>query len=97
MAKNNLGDIQSHFNPVRIRVTGAGELRAYLFDTGLINNSTLDSKTLSLTTARSVNYLSNFRAERSCVLIMTTAKDEYFSVSNMWVYTKPTAVSFPQL
>lgn len=90
------GDIQNHVNPVRIRVLGEGDLQAFLFDTGLENNAVLDPKTMSLTSARSVNYLSNFTAERTCLLIMTTEKDEYFSVDNMWAYVKPSRNSFPQ-
>lgn len=95
MAKS-LTDIQSHINPVRIRVTGVGSLKAFLFDTGTINNAILSPNTMSLTSARSLNYLSNFRAELICLQIMTTEKDEYFDVSNMWAYIKPTAASFPQ-
>ena len=91
-----LGDTQSPFNPIRIRVNGSGELQTFLFDTGQINNATLDPKTMSETSAQSINILSNFRAERACVLLMTTEKDEFFSVSNIWMYTKPTAQSFPQ-
>lgn len=97
MAKTGLSDIQSHINPIRIRVVGSGNLKAFLFDTGLVSNSELNAKAMSLTSARSVNYLSNFRAEMCSLLIMTTEKDEYFSVDNIWAYVKPTAASFPQL
>lgn len=90
------GDIQNHVNPVRIRVTGSGDLQAFLFDTGEINNAVLEPQTMSLTSARSLNYLSNFTAERTCLLIMTTEEDEYFNVSNMYVYVKPSRNSFPQ-
>ena len=96
MSKTGLGDIQSHINPVRIRVKGEGNLRGILFDEGEINNSELFSQSMSLTSARAINYLSNFRAEMICLLIMTTEKDEYFTVSNIWAYVKPTAESFPQ-
>lgn len=91
-----LGDIQTHINPIRVRATGAGELQAYLFDTGQIANATLDPQTLSLTTARSINFLSNFTSERIYVMISTSEIDEYFSVSNMWAYVKPSRNSFPQ-
>lgn len=96
MASKLSGDIQNHVNPIRIRVLGSGSLKTFLFDTGSINNSELNAKTMSLTSAKSINYLSNFRAERTCVLIMTTAINEYFTVSNIWAYVKPTANSFPQ-
>jgi hypothetical protein len=95
MAKQ-LGDIQTHVNPIRVRCTGDGDLQAILFDTGTINNSVLHSQALSLTSARSLNYLSNFTAEKSCLMLMTTEKDEYFNVSNIYVYTKPSRNSFPQ-
>lgn len=97
MAKQGLGDIQSHVNPIRIRSVGAGELQVFLFDSGEINNSELNSQTMSLTSARSLNYLSNFRAELTCFMLITTAKDEYFEISAMFAYVKPTAVSFPQV
>lgn len=97
MAKKGLGDTQSHVNPIRIRTFGSGNLKAFLFDTGTINNSELNAKAMSLTSARSLNYLSNFRAEGICLQITTTEIDEYFNVSNIWVYVKPTAASFPQL
>lgn len=94
MAKS-LSDIQSHVNPIRIRARGNGDLQVFLLDSG--NGSvTLQPQALSVTTAKSLNYLSNFRAELICLKIMTTEKDEYFIVSNMWAYIKPTAASFPQ-
>jgi len=95
MAKG-LGDNQSHVNPIRIRVKGVGDLRAFLFDTGLVNNSTLFPQVMSLTSAQSLNYLSNFTAEKVQLLIMTTEIEEYFTVSNIYAYVKPVAASFPQ-
>lgn len=91
-----LGDIQTHINPVRVRVTGEGELQAYLFDTGLITNATLEPQTLSLTSARSINFLSNFTSERICITLLTSEIDEYFNISNIWAYVKPSRISFPQ-
>lgn len=91
-----LGDNQSHINPVRVRVTGSGNLRAILFDTGQINNSELNAKAMSLTTAKSVNFLSNFTAEKVALTLMTDTINESFTVSNMWVYVKPSRNSFPQ-
>lgn len=91
-----MGDIQSHVNPIRIRVKGDGDLQAYLFDSGEVNFAELHAQSMSLTTAQSANYLSNFRAELICLQIITTEIDEYFTVSNIWAYIKPTAASFPQ-
>ena len=76
MAKQGLGDIQSHVNPIRIRVKGSGNLRALLFDTGEVNNSQLSNQVMSLTSAKSLNYLSNFIAEKACLMITTSVKDE---------------------
>ena len=90
------GDIQNHINPFRIRVMGEGDLQAFVFDTGLENSAELHAQTMSLTSARSLNYLSNYTAERMCVMIMTTEIDEYFNISNMYAYVKPSRNSFPQ-
>lgn len=91
-----LGDIQSHVNPIRIRVKGVGNLKAFLFDTGSINNSYLFPQAMSLTSAQSLNYLSNFNAEKIQLMIMTTEINEHFTVSNIYAYVKPVANSFPQ-
>ena len=96
MANKLSGDIQNHFNPVRIRTVGEGDLQAFLFDTGTVNNAVLEPQSMSLSSARSLNYLSNFTDERSCLLIMTTEEGEYFNVSNIYVYGKPSRNSFPQ-
>ena len=96
MAKQ-LGDIQSHVNPVRVRVRGEGNLQAFLFDEGTVTNSELDAKAMSLTSAQSVNYLSNFTGERICLQLIITEMDEYFTISNIWAYTKPSRNSFPQV
>jgi hypothetical protein len=95
MAKT-LGDIQSHVNPVRIKVKGNGSLRVILFDDGLENNAELFAQTMSLTSARSLNYLSNFRGEKICFTLTTSLINEYFTVDSMFAYLKPTAASFPQ-
>jgi len=95
MAKQ-LGDIQSHVNPVRVRVRGEGNLQAFLFDEGTVTNSELDAKAMSLTSAQSINYLSNFTGERICLQLIITEMDEYFVISNIWAYTKPSRNSFPQ-
>lgn len=97
MPKQGLGDIQSHLNPVRIRAKGDGDLQVIIFDSGEVNNSELHAQTMSLTSARSLNYLSNFRGEKICFQLMTTEIDEYFSISNMWAYVKLTAASYPQV
>ncbi len=96
MPKSGLGDIQSHLNPIRIRVKGSGNLQAYVFDEGSINFSELFAQPMSLTSAQPVNYLVNFRADKICFMISTSEIDEYFTVSNMWAYVKQTAMSYPQ-
>lgn len=96
MAKQSLGDIQSHVNPIRVRLTGSGNLKAYLFDTGAVNNTTLEPQAMSLTSARSLNYLSNFTAEKVALTLMTTEINEYFNISNIYAYVKPSRNSFPQ-
>jgi hypothetical protein len=95
--RKSLGDIQSHVNPIRVRVKGEGELQAFLFNDGQLVNATLAPQTMSLTTAQSANFLSNFVAEKTCLLLMTSEIDEYFTISNIYAYVKPSVMSFPQV
>lgn len=97
MGKQGSGDIQSHINPVRVRVKGSGNLRAFLYDTGTIKYIELTAQSMSLTTNQSVNYLSNFRAEKAYLMLMISEENEYFTIDNIWTYVKPTAASYPQV
>ena len=81
-----LGDIQSHVNPVRIRVKCDGNLRVTLFNISNVNGVALSAGTMGVNATRSLNYLSNFRSEKTCIKIETTAIDEYFTISNIWAY-----------
>lgn len=89
-------DIQTHVNPIRVRVTGSGNLMAVLNDTGTVNNEELHEQALSTSSARSINFLSNFTAEKICLTLMTNEINEFFSISNVWAYVKPSRLSFPQ-
>ncbi len=91
-----LGDIQSHINPIRIKVNGDGNLRVFLFTTENVTGTELNDEAMSLSNARSLNYLSNFVAEKCCLKLMTSEIDEYFIVSNIYAYVKPSVMSFPQ-
>ncbi len=94
---NKLGDIQSHCNPIRIRAYGDGNLRVTLFNISNVGGSSLAAQSMSANPSQSLNFLSNFRAEKICLKLETTAIDEYFSVSNIYAYVKPTAMSYPQV
>ena len=96
MANKFLIGSKTHVNPVRVKVSGDGSLQAYLFDSGLINNSTLAPIDMTLTSDASLNYLSNFRGERVSLLLMTTEIDEYFVIKNIAPFVKLTQASNPQ-
>lgn len=89
--------LQTHLNPVRVRVKGEGNLQAFAFDAGEIYSTELDPKAMSTATGQSVNYLCNFRGEKVCVQLMVSELDEYFVINAIYAFVKPIALSFPQV
>ena len=96
MPKTGLGDIQSHVNPIRIRASGDGNLDVTLFNISNVNGVALNAQAMSANATSSLNYLSNFTAEKICIKISTNVIDEYFTISNIYAYVKPSVMSFPQ-
>lgn len=86
----------NHFNAVRLRVTGAGNLKGKLYSQG--NNKTQDLVPLVLesTTERSKTQLCNFSQERVFLEIKTTEINETFVITSILVFVKPKAESYPQ-
>lgn len=99
MSKNNGGDISTHVNPVRIRIQGEGSIRTTLFNTGseATDSIVLAPATLSKTTGRSVNILSNFEGEKIFLDIRTLEIDYWFEIDNIWAYVKESRISYPQV
>lgn len=84
-----------HFAGVRLRVTGAGNLRLTFFSLDNVNSESLVILPMSTTNAREPTRLANFISQRGMVKIGTTAKDETFKINRVILFAKPLWSNFP--
>jgi len=85
-----------HFNAVRLRVTGSGNLRLSLRSLDNINVSTLAVLPMLNVTNRELVTLSNYIDQLGQLELKTTAINETFSLSRIVIFVKPIATSHPQ-
>jgi hypothetical protein len=88
--------VVNHFNAVRTRATGAGNMQMQLQSMDEVHTQTLANTALSLTTNREVTVLANFVDQRASVYIFTTNIDEIFEISRITVFLAPLQSSYPQ-
>jgi hypothetical protein len=96
--KMSSSDVLSHSNAVRARIIGEGNLRTILTNTGeaASDSSFLADVALTDATSKSINQLANFKGEKIAVEIRVCEENEWFKLSNLWVYVKQTSASYPQ-
>lgn len=96
--KMSSSDVLCHCNAVRTRIIGEGNLRTILTNTGeaATDSSFLADATLSEATSKSLNQLANFKGEKIAVELRVSEENEWFKLSNLWVYVKQTSASYPQ-
>jgi hypothetical protein len=86
----------NHFNAVRMRVTGSGQLRTRFLSLDESVTQTLEPLDMSATTNIQPTVLANFKQQRAQIELKTTEKDEYFVVTRIIVFVKRLFTSFPQ-
>jgi len=86
----------NHFGPIRLRVTGAGNLRLTLFSYDEVFSDVQAPLVLSAVNSLAPTVLGNFTQMKAKLRIETTAIDETFNISQIIIYTKQTGTSFPQ-
>ena len=84
-----------HFNGVRMRVVGSGNLLMSLYSLDDVRSFTLVPFTLASTTRFEPFRLANFMEQRASLEIKTTAINEWFRINRVLVYAKPTFVDYP--
>jgi len=89
------GESISHFNAVRIRVTGAGNLKLQFQSSDDIEIQTLVPFVLELQTNKQPTRLANFKQQRARLEIKTTEINEIFSINRIIVFAKPLFTSYP--
>lgn len=85
-----------HFNAVRLRVTGTGNLDMELQSLDEIYINTLVPLAMTNLTNREPTQLANFNQQRALLRLSTDELDERFVISRIIIYIKPVATSFPQ-
>lgn len=95
------GESVNHFNAIRMRVLGAGNLIVKLNSLpdnngNAINTLTLNSVVMSNSTAIQPTVLSNFIEQRAQLELKTTELNEVFKITRIVVFARPIASSYPQ-
>ena len=84
-----------HYGSVRLRVTGSASLKLRLISDDAIRENVLVPITLATATNIEPTRLSNFTQQSAQLEIETDAINEYFLISKIVIFTKPTATSYP--
>lgn len=86
----------NHYGSIRLRVKGSGILRSTLYSYDEIYSDPQANLTMNPATATAPTLLSNFTQQEAKLDIRTTGIDETFNISQIVIFIKPVASSFPQ-
>jgi hypothetical protein len=90
------GEFITHVNPVRLRVTGLGNLRATTYSMDDEESSELTPLVMATSTKKLGEYLSNFQSQMIAIEFKVTEFNEWFKIHTVTVYVKPVAASYPR-
>ncbi len=94
--KNQFNGELLHFNAVRMRVTGAGNLKLTFNSLDDVNSSSLTDTPMVASTNREPTTLANFIDQQGCLEFRTSVIDEVFVISKITIFLKPVASGYPQ-
>lgn len=86
----------NHYNGVRLRVLGEGDLRMRFLSMSESIEQVLVPLTMETATARLKNKLANFKSESAQLEIKVTEIDEWFHIERIIIFAKPIYQSYPQ-
>lgn len=94
MAKSSVENIL-HFNGVRLRVTGSGNLKLTMHS--LSDTVTQDLQNLTMVGSTNIipTKLCNFRQQRALLEIKTTEMDETFRITKLVMFMSAVASDYP--
>lgn len=95
MAKSGIGEIL-HFAVVRYVLAGVGSFHSFLRSSEDIRNQALVDVTLQSSTNRQPNVLANFKEQCAQLEGNVTEINEYFIISRIVMFVKPTESGYPQ-
>jgi len=84
-----------HFNALRGRIKGTGILRTRLFDLDETQSVNFPLINMEEITGRFVFKLINFKSQRACLELKTTAIDEIMRINKLVVFAKPIFTEYP--
>lgn len=84
-----------HYAGVRLRVTGAGNLRMTLFSLDDERSNVLAPLAMQATTGREPTRLANFTSQRAMLEIKITAIDEKFVINRIIIFEKTVWSQYP--
>lgn len=90
------GQFINHFNAVRVRVTGSGNLNPKLIALDTTTELALTPIPMQASTARLPNQLCNFTTQRAQLELKTTEIDEVFWIRQIIIYARPIYTSYPR-
>lgn len=95
------GESINHFNALRLRILGLGNLIVKLNSLpdssgDAVTTLTLNSVVMSNSTAIQPTVLSNFVEQRAQFELKTTEINEVFKITRIIVFMRPIASSYPQ-
>ena len=85
-----------HFNSVRLRVTGSGNLLQSLFSLDDVKSKTLFPVVMEETNYKEPLTLTNFTDQRACYEFRTVGFQEVFNISKIVIFVRKTATGYPQ-
>ncbi len=86
----------NHFTAIRTRVRGSGNLNISLISYDDVYSQSLTPIAMVSLTNKTPTQLANFTQQTARIRIETNEIDEIFQISQILVYSKPVASSFPQ-
>lgn len=95
MAKGSPGNIL-HFNGIKLRVFGLGNLKLTLRSVQNVNEFEMVDHSMVTATNREPFVLANFKEQRAQLEITTDAIGETFTISKIIVFFKPVETGYPQ-
>jgi hypothetical protein len=85
----------NHFGSIRARLKGTGNIKGTLYSYDEINSNVLVPFAMSSVTANPVTLLTDFTSFVAKLEFKTTEIDEIMDFSQIIIYSKPVANSFP--
>jgi len=89
------GEVINHFNGIKIRVVGNGNLKFKFFSLDNLREYQLPDLTLSRTTNVQPVRLANFTEQRAALELKTTNINEYFRVNRILIFSRYFASEYP--